>query len=62
MTINHSDLTHIAYIETMLGIKFKGTTITDVATFIQDHLIKARKAEPTYDEYLFLINTRSVLG
>lgn len=52
MIISDEDLTKINYIETMLGIAFDGTTLGEVATFIKDHLINARKAEPTYHELL----------
>ena len=52
MKISNEDLTQIAYIEAVLGIKFSGSNLHDVVKFIQKNLLNARKAEPSYNDLL----------
>jgi hypothetical protein len=52
MLITDDHLTRISYIEAVLGIKCHETDFNGVVKFIQENFMKARKAEPTFKEFL----------
>lgn len=50
--IANEHTTRVSYIEAVLGVKYAGTSINDVAEFIKEHYLKARLNEPTIKDLL----------